>query len=78
MQAYAKVHNLTEFITMQDYHCATYREEEREMIPLCQDLGVGVIPWSPLGRGFLTRPVTEQTARGKTEYALIRSHLISR
>jgi len=53
---------------MQDYHCATYREEEREMIPLCQDLGVGVIPWSPLARGFLTRPVTDQTTRGNTDF----------
>ncbi|KAG8856595.1 hypothetical protein FRB96_006355 [Tulasnella sp. 330] len=68
MQAYAKAHHLTEFITMQDYHCATYREEEREMIPLCQDLGVGIIPWSPLARGFLTRPVSAQTTRGNTDF----------
>ncbi|KAG8999725.1 hypothetical protein FRB93_013097 [Tulasnella sp. JGI-2019a] len=68
MQNYARARGLTEFVSMQDYHCATYREEEREMIPLCEDLGVGVIPWSPLARGFLTRPVTEQTTRGGTDF----------
>ncbi|KAG8982912.1 hypothetical protein FRB93_007733 [Tulasnella sp. JGI-2019a] len=68
MQNYAKTHGLTEFISMQNYHNAIYREEEREMVPLLEDLGVGMIPWSPLARGFLTRPVTEQTDRGKTDF----------
>lgn len=63
MQNYGRAHGLTEFISMQNYHCAIYREDEREMVPLLQDLGVGMIPWSPLGRGFLTRPVSEQTKR---------------
>lgn len=67
MQNYAKAHGLTEFISMQNYHCAIYREEEREMVPLLQDLGVGMIPWSPLARGFLTRPISEQTIRGQTD-----------
>jgi len=67
MQNYAKSHGLTEFVSMQNYHCAIYREEEREMVPLLQDLGVGMIPWSPLARGFLTRPVHEQTTRANTD-----------
>jgi aryl-alcohol dehydrogenase-like predicted oxidoreductase len=44
-----------------------YREEEREMIPLCIDQGVAVIPWSPLGRGMLTRPWNEKTKRSETD-----------
>ncbi|KIO21958.1 hypothetical protein M407DRAFT_28445 [Tulasnella calospora MUT 4182] len=67
MQNYARTHGLTEFISMQNLHNATYREEEREMVPLLQDLGVGMIPWSPLAAGFLTRSLKEQTLRGKTD-----------
>lgn len=67
MQNYAHAHGLTEFISMQNLHNAIYREEEREMVPLLQDLGVGMIPWSPLATGFLTRSVKEQTIRGKTD-----------
>ncbi|KIO33429.1 hypothetical protein M407DRAFT_17690 [Tulasnella calospora MUT 4182] len=63
MQAYAREHRLTQFISMQNHHNAIYREEEREMTPLLQDLGVGMIPWSPLARGFLTRPVDIKTTR---------------
>ena len=48
-------HGWTEFVSMQNYVNLLYREEEREMLPLCRDLGVGVIPWSPLARGRLTR-----------------------
>lgn len=44
------------FISMQNYHNLVYREEEREMIPYCKDSGVGLIPWSPVARGALTRP----------------------
>ena len=51
----ARLHGLTEFIAMQNHYNLLYREEEREMIPLCRDLGVGVMPWSPLARGRLTR-----------------------
>jgi aryl-alcohol dehydrogenase (NADP+) len=46
-------HGWTRFATMQNHYNLVYREEEREMIPLCQEEGVGVIPWSPLARGFL-------------------------
>ncbi|MCL7679487.1 aldo/keto reductase, partial [Klebsiella pneumoniae] len=45
----------TRFITMQPQYNLLYREEEREMLPLCEDKGVGVIPWSPMARGRLTR-----------------------
>lgn len=45
-----------EFISMQNYHHLLYREEEREMIPYCQATGVGLMPYSPLARGVLTRP----------------------
>ncbi|MBC8099887.1 MAG: aldo/keto reductase, partial [Armatimonadetes bacterium] len=53
MQHTAEVHGWTKFVAMQNHYNLVYREEEREMIPLCIDQGVGVIPWSPLARGFL-------------------------
>ncbi|KAG8904824.1 hypothetical protein FRC01_008588, partial [Tulasnella sp. 417] len=68
MQAYARQHNLTEFISMQNLHNAIYREEEREMVPLLQDMGVGMIPWSPLARGFLCRSIKEESYRAKTDW----------
>ena len=46
-------HGWTKFISMQNHYNLVYREEEREMIPLCQDQGIGLIPWSPMARGFL-------------------------
>ncbi|MBA4021540.1 MAG: alcohol dehydrogenase [Gordonia sp.] len=57
----------TRFISMQNHYNLIYREEEREMLPLCADQGVGVIPWSPLARGRLTRPWDEETARTGTD-----------
>ena len=55
------------FVSMQDHYNLTYREEEREMLPLCRDRGIGVIPWSPLARGFLTRPpVHDPAEQGET------------
>lgn len=53
LQYTAKLNGWTTFISMQPHYNLVYREEEREMLPLCADLGVGVIPWSPLARGFL-------------------------
>jgi len=58
----------TKFVTMQNHYNLVYREEEREMIPLCIDRGIGVIPWSPLARGFLAGNRTRQQ-RGTTERA---------
>ncbi|MCL1886382.1 MAG: aldo/keto reductase [Betaproteobacteria bacterium] len=52
-QQAAKENNWTRFVSMQNHYNLMYREEEREMIPLCQDQGVALIPWSPLARGFL-------------------------
>ena len=55
------------FVTMQSHYNLVYREEEREMIPLCQAEGVGVLPWSPLARGFLTGEGHAQTQRAKDD-----------
>ena len=57
----------TRFVTMQNHYNLLYREEEREMLPLCADEGIGVIPWSPLARGCLTRDWDEETARSSTD-----------
>ena len=60
---------LERFATMQNHYNLAYREEEREMLPLCQKEGVGVMPWSPLARGFLARPHEEylSTVRAETD-----------
>src|ERR1700688_1835169 len=64
----AERHGWTRFVTMQNYVNLLYREEEREMLPLCQSEGIGVIPWSPLARGRLARPwQTETTKRFETD-----------
>jgi len=60
-------HGWARFVTMQDHYNLLYREEEREMLPLCADEGIGVIPWSPLARGRLTRDWDEATARSQTD-----------
>ena len=51
-QQIAQNHGWTRFVSMQNHYNLVYREEEREMIPLCVDQGVGLIPWSPMARGF--------------------------
>ncbi len=66
-QHVAETHGWTRFISMQNHYNLIYREEEREMIPLCVDQGVGVIPWSPLARGRLTRAWDTTTARSDTD-----------
>jgi aryl-alcohol dehydrogenase-like predicted oxidoreductase len=60
---------LDQFLTMQNHYNLLYREEEREMIPLCQKEDIGVIPWSPLARGYLARPHEEfdATTRGQSD-----------
>ena len=63
MQHAARLNGWTEFVTMQDQYNLIQREEEREMYGLCADQGVGVLPWSPLGRGRLTRPWGTDTNR---------------
>ena len=74
-QAVAAARGWTRFVSMQPELSLLYREEEREMLPLCRDQGVGVIPWSPLARGRLARPWGQATPRidsdafGKTLFA---------
>ncbi|QJY47585.1 aldo/keto reductase [Pseudonocardia broussonetiae] len=67
-QHVADAHGWTRFVSMQDHYNLVYREEEREMHPLCLDQGVGVIPWSPLARGRLTRlPEQHTTVRAGSD-----------
>ncbi|BCB90344.1 aldo/keto reductase [Phytohabitans suffuscus] len=69
-QEVARANGWTPFVAMQNHYNLVYREEEREMLPLCLDEGVGVIPWSPLARGLLARARDTATARtGSDEYA---------
>ena len=63
----AERHGWTRFATMQNYLNLLYREEEREMLPLCRAEGIGVIPWSPLARGRLTRDWGATSARSETD-----------
>ena len=65
--ATAERHGWTRFVSMQNYVNLLYREEEREMLPLCRKEGIGVIPWSPLARGRLTRDWDESSARSETD-----------
>ena len=63
----ADLNGWTRFVSMQPHYNLIYREEEREMLPLCLDQGVGVIPWSPLARGRLTRPPGARTERSGSD-----------
>jgi 1-deoxyxylulose-5-phosphate synthase len=65
--AIAERHGWTRFVSMQNYVNLLYREEEREMLPLCKAEGIGVIPWSPLARGRLTRDWEDKSARSETD-----------
>jgi aryl-alcohol dehydrogenase-like predicted oxidoreductase len=67
MQYTAERHGWTKFVSMQNYYNLLYREEEREMLPLCADQGVGVLPWSPLARGRLTRDWGTVTDRSTSD-----------
>ena len=67
MQHTADVEGLTRFVSMQDQYSLLQREEEREMLPYCLETGVGVIPWSPLARGKLTRDWDDATDRSGTD-----------
>lgn len=67
----ADLNSWTRFVSMQNHYNLVYREEEREMLPLCRSEGIGVIPWSPLARGFLAGNRAQEqwgdTARAKTD-----------
>jgi 1-deoxyxylulose-5-phosphate synthase len=71
MLATSQAHGWTRFVSMQNHYNLVYREEERDMLPLCRDQGIGVIPWSPLARGFLAgnrrREDRGETIRAKTD-----------
>ena len=71
MLDFQRRNHLARFETMQNHYNLVYREEEREMIPLCLDQGIGCIPWSPLARGFLTG--TRKRGDGKSETARART-----
>ncbi len=79
-QQVAKENGWTRFATMQNHYNLVYREEEREMIPLCRHLGVALIPWSPLARGFLAGnrrrgdEASGTTARAKTDEIALRMY----
>jgi aryl-alcohol dehydrogenase-like predicted oxidoreductase len=66
-QAVAERNGWPRFVSMQNHYNLIYREEEREMLGLCRDQGIGVIPWSPLARGRLTRDWDASTARSQTD-----------
>src|SRR5699024_314912 len=77
-QHVAERNGWTRFVTMQPMLNLIYREEEREMLPLCADQGVGVIPWSPLARGVLAgkkQGADSETTRARTDDAIQRWHL---
>jgi 1-deoxyxylulose-5-phosphate synthase len=63
----SELHGWTRFVSMQNHYNLLQREEEREMLPLCADQGIGVIPWSPLARGRLTREPGSVTSRSETD-----------
>jgi aryl-alcohol dehydrogenase-like predicted oxidoreductase len=66
----ADLHGWSRFVSMQPYYNLAYREEEREMLPLCRDQKIAVIPWSPLARGLLTRQLSkerDETLRAQTD-----------
>ncbi|KAH8725074.1 NADP-dependent oxidoreductase domain-containing protein [Phaeosphaeriaceae sp. PMI808] len=68
LQNIAEKNGWHKFVSMQNYYNLIYREEEREMIPYCKDTGVGLIPWSPIARGALTRPWDDRsTKRAETD-----------
>jgi aryl-alcohol dehydrogenase-like predicted oxidoreductase len=63
----SRLHGWSEFVSMQDHLNLLHREEEREMLPLCLDQGIAVVPWSPLARGRLTRDWDDVTERTRTD-----------
>ncbi len=74
MQHTADLHGWTRFVSMQDQYNLIQREEEREMHPFAVDQGIGVLPWSPLARGRLTRPLDQATPRSETDHVSARMY----
>jgi aryl-alcohol dehydrogenase-like predicted oxidoreductase len=75
MLAVSERHGWTRFISMQNHLNLVYREEEREMLPLCKAEGIGVMPWSPLARGLLTRPWQDKPNTARAEKDDFARHL---
>lgn len=76
LQFTAEKNGWTKFISMQNYYNLVYREEEREMIPFCKENGIGLIPWSPIARGVLAKPLgAEASVRTKTDASISRHAL---
>jgi versiconal hemiacetal acetate reductase len=73
LQHVAEMNGWHKFISMQNYYNILYREEEREMIPYCQDSGVGILPWSPLARGVLAHPWSERVTKRELTDKLLAS-----
>jgi aryl-alcohol dehydrogenase-like predicted oxidoreductase len=67
LQFTAEKNHWTKFISMQNFYNLIYREEEREMIPFCNDTGIGLIPWSPIARGILARPSGGNSLRSESD-----------
>lgn len=78
MQHTAERNGWTRFITMQPQYNLLYREEEREMLPLCEDQGVGVIPWSPMARGRLTRDWSVTSRRTQNDAFALKMYSVPR
>ncbi|KAF8907465.1 NADP-dependent oxidoreductase domain-containing protein [Mucidula mucida] len=76
-QYYALEHNLTPFISMQNHYNLVYREEERDMFHTLKHFGVGAIPWSPLARGVVTRPLEERGSGRTASDALLNVYFTS-
>ncbi|KAI8068204.1 NADP-dependent oxidoreductase domain-containing protein [Gongronella butleri] len=72
MNAIAEKNGWTQFVAMQDLYNLLYREEEREMIPYLQHAGIAQVPWSPISRGQLARPINEETTRSKGDFGFKR------
>ncbi|KAI8068720.1 voltage-gated shaker-like K+ channel, subunit [Gongronella butleri] len=70
MNAVAEKNGWTQFVVMQNYYNALYREEEREMMPYLKDQGIGMAPWSPLAQGLLARDIGEKTPRTEHDFIL--------
>ncbi|ODV97911.1 hypothetical protein PACTADRAFT_73575 [Pachysolen tannophilus NRRL Y-2460] len=75
LQFIAEKNHWHKFISMQNYYNLIYREEEREMIPYCNEFNVGLIPWSPNARGLLTRPLSSNSDRTKSDKSMTRLNL---
>ena len=72
----ADLHGWTRFVSMQNHYNLLYREEEREMMGLCAAEGIGVIPWSPLARGRLTRPWDQQDSTSAIRHGRVRQEAL--